>query len=575
MSKEDKEETGRDWNLFSLPKAGLWKRFFHIFRRVVTPRFLYEVIIPQDILNIISEIKFPKKSVTGNKAKVDPLVFRFILACSIFNGVLIGLPGTAGWGVFAAQAVEVLMAIQIAKMVGLLDVSIYSFQKILKLFTATALAAVSVVYFFKKALSIVFNILGNFVPYGFTTASAEIVTTLFYGLFLYLSFIEIEAFDSKNKSKSISLSMLPRILKNTTEYTVQITKSLFKLVGTDAPRLFGEIKQNVQDTWSGVIDVKPRVKGEFFLAGCLAFLLDGKEENLQGPFAELWLQAWREAFPAKLSEDAAIEEIRVIADSYDQEGLQLVIERNINPKFFEILETTHENADGDVWSAELLEGQNHPVSDAIFFNEETGKSYEINYKFSENENYIENHIQLYPDVPVVATADVAEKINSPFVFGGEYDYDEIEEITEVNFENLLDLKHSLYLEAGIAGAGAISLMFHLLPFTVAYYKGNITRDQLSAALKRFVPEITGKTINRIVMLTILGPVYGSFLLASYVGKSTLYGFDDVEETSPEVEKEVKAEEKPKPQKSEETVYKPKKKFTRREMITLSFLQDIH
>ena len=40
------------------------------------------------------------------------------------------------------------------------------------------------------------------------------------------------------------------------------------------------------------------------------------------------------------------------------------------PKFFEILETTYENADGDVWSAELLEGQNHPMSDAIFFNEE-------------------------------------------------------------------------------------------------------------------------------------------------------------------------------------------------------------
>ena len=77
------------------------------------------------------------------------------------------------------------------------------------------------------------------------------------------------------------------------------------------------------------------------------------------------------------------------------------------------------------------------------------------------------------------------------------------------------------------------------------------------------------------MLTILGPVYGSFLLASYVGKSTLYGFDDVEETSPEFEKEVKAEEKPKPQKSEGTVYKAKKKFTRREMITLSFLQDFN
>ena len=575
MSREDNEKTGRDWNLFSLPKAGMWKRFFHIFRKVVSPRFLYEVIIPQDILNIISEIKFPKNSVRANKANVDPSVFRFILACSIFNGILIGLPGTAGWGVFAAQAVEVLMAIQIAKMVGLLDVSIYSFQKILKLFSATALAAISVVYFFKKALSIVFNILSNFVPYGFTTASAEIVTTLFYGLFLYLSFLEIETFDSKNKNKSISLSMLPRILKNTTAYTGQITKSLFKLIGKDTPRLFGEIKKNVQDTWSGVIDVKPRMKGEIFLAGCLAFLLDGKSENLKGPFAELWLQAWREAFPAKLSGDAGIEEIRVVADSYKQEALKSVIERNINPKFFEILETAHENADGDIWSAELLEGQNHPVSDAIFFNETTGKSYEINYKFSENANYIENHIQLYPDVPVIATADVAEKINSPFVFSGKYDYDEVIEVTEQNFQNLLELKHSLYLEAGVAGAGAISLMYHLLPFTVAYYKGNITREQLVAALKKFVPEITGRTINRIVMLSILGPVYGSFLLASYVSKSTLYGFDDADEINPEVEKEAEVVQESKPKKSEEIVYTPKKKFTRRDMISLSFLQDIN
>ena len=130
----------------------------------------------------------------------------------------------------------------------------------------------------------------------------------------------------------------------------------------------------------------------------------------------------------------------------------------------------------------VLEGRDHPVSDAIFFNEKTGKSYEINYKFSENENYIENHIQLYPDVPVVATTDVAEKINSPFVFGGEYDYDEIEEITEVNFENLLDLKHSLYLEAGIAGAKRIAYV-SFTAFTVAYYKGILRGTSFLRATK--------------------------------------------------------------------------------------------
>ena len=131
--------------------------------------------------------------------------------------------------------------------------------------------------------------------------------------------------------------MLPRILKNTTEYTVQITKSLFKLVGTDAPRLFGEIKQNVQDTWSGVIDVKPRVKGEIFLAGCLAFLLDGKKKTYKDRFQNYGFRLGVRRFLLNYPK-TTIEEIRVVADSYDQEGLQLVIERNINPKFFEILE---------------------------------------------------------------------------------------------------------------------------------------------------------------------------------------------------------------------------------------------
>jgi hypothetical protein len=566
----------RDWNIFSLSKTSLWKRFFHKLMSVVTPRFLYEVIIPQDVLNIINEIKFPEKSVTNGKANADPAVFRFILACAIFNGILIGVPGTAGWGVFAAQAVEVLMAVQIARMVGLLDVSIFAFQKILKLFSATALATVSVVYFFKKALSIVFNLLSNFVPYGFTTATAEIVTTLFFGLFLYLSFIEIENFDGNRKNKTVSFSMLPRIIKNTTEYTVQISKSLFKLIETDAPRLFGEIKHNVRDAWYGVVDVKPRLKGEIFLVGCLAYLLDGKEGGLKGPFAELWLEAWRKSFPSKLGVNSSVDDIRDIASSYDPDALEQVMSNNVVPKFFEILETTEENADGDVWSAELLEGQNHPVSDAIFFNSKTGQSIEINYKFSENLKYIKSHIQLHPDVPVIASADVAEKINSPLVFGGHFDYADIVQINEQNFERFLELNQSLYLEDGAVGSGALSLVYYLLPFSRAYYKGDISREQFASALKKFIPEVTGRTINRIAMMSLLGPIYGSFLIASYVGRSTLYDFDDEEKTNYKEDlNENNSEEDLKTNKQLEPIPKPRKKFSRRDIITLSFLKEIN
>lgn len=574
MQKNHEYKNNRKWNFFSVKESNAWKKFFHLFKTVITPRFLYEVIIPQDILNVVKDIKFPSSNSSKNDEPIDPNVIRFILACSIFNGVLIGMPGAVGLGVLAAQAVEVLMAVQIAKMVGLLKFSIFSFKEILKFFSAAALAAMSVVYFFKKALDFIFNISGTFIPAGYASFAAALITTLFYGLFLYLCFIEIKGFERRStKNSIISLSLIPRILKNTSAYTVQISKSVFKLFFKDAPRLFSEVVQNVRDACNGVVNVKGRVKGEIFLVGCLAHLLDGQHDRLQGPFAYLWLQAWREALPSKLSPDSSIEEIAAQANTYHQAELENVIDNNITPKFFEILETTHANADGDIWSSERMESQNHPISDAVFFNSETGQTYEVNYKFSENEDYIENHIQLHPDVPVVTTADVAEKINSPLVFGGNYNYDEIIEISEQNFEQILEQKHSIYLELSAIGTGAIVLALHTSPFLVAFYRGKITRSQLGKALKKFIPEITGRTINRIAMLSFLGPVYGTFLIASFVGKTALFGFE-------EYDNDLRPDERP-----EQTNPKTdtdgkktshfKKKFSRRGLITLSFLNDIN
>ena len=49
------------------------------FRRVVTPRFLYEVIIPQDILNIISEIKFAVYSIDISKLLAELITSPIVL----------------------------------------------------------------------------------------------------------------------------------------------------------------------------------------------------------------------------------------------------------------------------------------------------------------------------------------------------------------------------------------------------------------------------------------------------------------------------------------------------------------
>jgi hypothetical protein len=540
-----------NWNtIFSSRRK--WQRFFYKFVAIVEPRFLYELIIPQDIVGLADKVKLTE----GH----DKKVFRFIIAASVFNGILVGLPGTLGWGVIAAYAVEVLMALQIARMVGLIEPNEkFPLSKILKLIPATGITALTVAYGFKAVLNIVFSVMANIAPVGWAAGSAAIFTTLFYGFFIYLAFIEINNFSRGDK---LSFRSIKRILGHALTYTREIFKSLAKLIFKDSPRLFIEVRENVSDAWNGVVNVQGRIKGEIFLAGCLAYLLQGNFRGLEGPFSQLWLQSWLLAFPNKLASDAGPVEIKALAESYDGDAFDRV-RQNVTSKFYEVLETTHENIDGDVWSAKLIEAQNNPVSDAIFFSSETGNAYEINYKFTENKHYIESHIQEHPDVPVIAPPEIAEKINDPLVIGGHFEHETVLDISEQNFEALLEKSHDLYLEAGAAAAGIINLGIYILPFLIAYKRGKITRDQLAEALKKFSPNIAARTINRIAMLTLLGPVYGMFLVAGFGFKLALYGFDDIETDEAVPEPPTHPTQEP----------KVKKKFSRRSMITLSFLEE--
>ena len=107
-------------------------------------------------------------------------------------------------------------------------------------------------------------------------------------------------------------------------------------------------------------------------------------------------------------------------------------------------------------------------------------------------------------------------MNNPLVSGGQYETKEVIKFSDENFSKLLNSKHSLYLQEGAATAGIIVLSIHLFPFFVHYYKGNIDREQFILALKTFVPDVTSKTLNRIIMLTLMGPIFGWFLLARFL-----------------------------------------------------------
>jgi len=66
------------------------------------------------------------------------------------------------------------------------------------------------------------------------------------------------------------------------------------------------------------------------------------------------------------------------------------------------------------------------------------------------------------------------------------------------------------------------------PSVVAYSKGNIDKKQFETAVKKFVPKVTSKTLNRIIMLTLMGPIFGWFLLASFILKVSTHESDRTE-----------------------------------------------
>ena len=77
-----------------------WIRYFYLFKPLIEGRLLYEFLVPNDILDLAKNIRLKEVS--------DPKVYRFIIACSFFNAVLVGLPGSLGGGVFISSSFDIL-----------------------------------------------------------------------------------------------------------------------------------------------------------------------------------------------------------------------------------------------------------------------------------------------------------------------------------------------------------------------------------------------------------------------------------------------------------------------------------
>ena len=492
---KDKVESGFS---YLQDKKAKWRKYYKEIKSYYSLRFLLDCITPSDVFVVIKNL---------TKKKDEEQIFKFVLGCSLVTGCLVAIPGDIGVGLLVAQAVEFAMAAQIARLVGL-D---YSEDSVFKLLGAVGITTAAILVFFEKVLHIFFKLIaqtGIAVPISFFATS---ITTIFLGMFCYLSFSEIK----NSGKKKLGVISIIRISNNTFKFTYKISKSMKDLLFKDMPDLFNQIKANVKLWMNADLDFKKKIKGEIFFAGSMAYLLDGKSSNLKGPLSEMWLDAWRMSYTDKLGSEAAVDQIREMAESYSTEQMPYV-ENLVQSKFYEILESNYENMDGDYWSAELFTNPAHPATDVRFFNSKTNQTYEVNYKLTDDTNYVEHHLDRYPDTPVITSPETAEKMNNPLVTGGKYETDEVIKLSNENFEKLLNTKHGFYLQEGAASAGMIVLSIHLFPFFVHYFRENIDKEQFMTAVKKFVPDVTSKTLNRIIMLTLMGPIFGWFLLSSFI-----------------------------------------------------------
>jgi len=525
-------------------------RFWDPLRKLLESDVVTQILIPRDLLDIVDGLKLS----TPN----EEAVFRYILAVSLFNGILVGLPGTLGWGVVISQAVELLMAYQIGRMTGLFSVDqVFTPRGLISVLSGIGISAVAVTQLFGFALNAVFNVLSNALPSIMPVSFIAVTfTTLFYGLLIYLVFTELVENDKEN----LSLIRVASLGKRAATYTTQLGSSISTLLRHDTPKLLRELKESVTDLWYGATKDRGLVRGDLFLNACLVALMTRNTSALDGPFSQHYLNAWRMANPSSLGSSASVEDILTLIDSYSSDQLTSV-HRGIAAKFYEILETKAESYDQDGWTAEIVGSQNNPGFDAVLYNEATNTAIEINYKLTADTGYIESHLAKYPDIPVIAPPEIADKIEHPLVWGGEYSYDEIYELSDSNFQDVLGLQSTNWaMQGGIAGAGLVQLLVSISPFLVAYSRKRISATQLREVFLSFLPEVGIRTANRLVMLAALGPVYAMALVAKTglavlkpTGDSDL-DYLDVTDPSPNAA-------------SDEEAAEPKR-YSRRDVITL-------
>ncbi|WP_024482438.1 hypothetical protein [Cellulophaga baltica] len=242
--------------------------------------------------------------------------------------------------------------------------------------------------------------------------------------------------------------------------------------------------------------------------GALAKITFGDIEHLNAD-EELVLQALKRAVPDL--ENKSLGEIQDYLQALDQDQL-LGLANNVKGILHEIQFVQIENEDGDEITASLFTDTNHPDTDVLLTNEQTGETIAVQLKATDSSSYVNDWINNHDEGDILVTEEIADKmgLESTGISNEELTADVTEFIGK-----LIKLDDDDSLWDYMPGLPAISIAIAGYYLYLEYKKGEISFNTFKS---KFV-KLTGIKIAKFTLIAGLMMIPGVNVL---VGAGLLY-----------------------------------------------------
>ena len=204
------------------------------------------------------------------------------------------------------------------------------------------------------------------------------------------------------------------------------------------------------------------------LTALISIAANGGENNLTSN-ESIILAALRRS--AKKFEDASLEEIGEILNSYDESQIPGLV-NNVKGILFELEFVEIENNDGDSIFAYQFEQTNYPTYDIQLIDEQTGAIEEIQLKATSSASYVKNWMDEHGE-NIVVTDEVAEELGLDVVG---INNEELEVRVEDFIDKIKDVDENA-ITPMLVNVGTISLAISLVFLVKKWMSGEIKREE--------------------------------------------------------------------------------------------------